>query len=203
MTKYEREVIFSVSPLPVRWFRFYVFVRFPIAIFLMCVELVSVLQDISFSSLVTTNIAVNVYSIIFLAAVQIVFALLVMYYMRNLHPLGYFLNRYYLLFECICVALTQMSKIEDPVNSQIVFALSIPFWFLIFVLPNIIYFRKRQYLFFRDVGFPTQYESVPAPQESNVEQVNQDNVKIAVVCENCGAISDEEELYCKNCGVRI
>lgn len=154
-------------PRGLAWMRFYIFVRFPLSIVLMGLQF-------------AVNAAgcewrhpdfLSLYSL-FLDGLMLLFTGIVYFKMKSLRLVGYAFNIALLVMEAVTkgfgFAFMRLSIYSDLRYHLLLFALLTSLLFLFWVLPNLLYFRKRRGLFADPVpGEP----SPPAPMCEDDEPV--------------------------------
>lgn len=131
--------------LPMNWWNFWKYVRFPLGIFLSVINIVAYLPELE----------VNLITIFaFFIDIAIVAIMCVTYYHFYMHnKIGYKFLLAYLIIELICNCIDSAStylenyKFTSLVDFAIPFALAFFVYGIVWVVPNYIYFKKRKNCF--------------------------------------------------------
>lgn len=170
------DIVLSGSKLPTKWLRFYIKIRFPIGIVISLIMFINSITVTDFSIYDTSSL---LFVIFFFALDFFNISLLVWTYMemKKLTPRGYVLNLVYIYF----------FEIYYAVIYGLPYMFTSQFWSyfligaipgLVWLIPNLIYFRKRKDLFYRgaSVTQDSRVENADNEVAADKETITSNNV---------------------------
>ena len=204
-----------------KWLRFYVYWRFPISFFMSAVTILGSYEPAFFdSSIMIVALFLDLGILALHVAVYVL--------MRRMRTIGYQLNYVSLSLESIVSAINEATKEFPSIPSKsLVFLIALVLSLVIWVVPNIFYFRHRSYLFpfSREHPGSTSYQKAElstfisfqrgsvtienatqsAPNETAEEtpRILPDREKAMKYCRSCGAPLMPGASFCTNCGLDL
>ncbi|NMC56274.1 MAG: zinc ribbon domain-containing protein [Eubacteriaceae bacterium] len=181
-------------PLPCNWLKFYIYYRFPIGLFF---TLGSILK--SYYDSYNSSLPDWVYLFDFLSIFLIVLTYICMF---KLTKEGYYLNIVLLFYTLAVNTLNYADYLLEYMNVFAALFVSLIAYLGIWVIPNLIYFKKRKSLFI-DISSDSNTTLNSTANENKPAQIAQEKQMPVNIYKPAATNCDNEILFCRKCGNKL
>lgn len=181
-------------PLPCNWLKFYIYYRFPIGLFFTIGSMLNTYYNSNNSYLPDWVNLINFLSIFLIVITYIC--------MFKLTKEGYYLNIVLLLYTLIVNSLNYADYLLEYINVFAALVVSLIAYLGIWVIPNLIYFKKRKSLFINNSS--TDNTSINSSlNENKSAQIVQEKQMPVNIYKPAATYCDNEILFCRKCGNKL